>query len=152
VSDPFKGQPFPRAALFGMGGLILFTLVVVTVAQLTGYEDVGPAAADVVEQKLLRFVDAGSGEVRIYDAGNDQLVAILAPGTENFIRGVVRSLARERRAQDIGRNIPFQLALHSDNRLTLTDQATGRSIDLQAFGQTNVDAFARLLAHPTPQT
>lgn len=145
MSDPFNNQPLPRAALYGIGGLILFSLLAVLIAQLTGHKATGPAPGSVVDQVDLRFVDAGHGEVLVYNDRNEALLMTLAPGTENFIRGVVRGLARERRSQDIGRDIPFRLASHSDGRLTLKDLATGRVIDLQAFGQTNAAAFARLL-------
>jgi putative photosynthetic complex assembly protein len=145
VSDPFRDNPVPRGALFALGGLVLFSLVAVIAAQLAGYKAGTPPLEAVVDQVDLRFVDVGGGEVQIFDADRQALLTTLAPGTENFIRGVVRGMARERRSQSLGRETPFRLARHSDGRLTLTDLATGRLIDLQAFGQTNADAFARLL-------
>jgi hypothetical protein len=45
--------------------------------------------------------------------------------------------------------VPFQLALHTDGRLTLVDPAINRTIELEAFGPANSGAFARLL---TPGT
>ncbi len=41
--------------------------------------------------------------------------------------------------------IPFHLTRWSDGRLTIDDTATGQLIELEAFGHTNEDAFARLL-------
>jgi hypothetical protein len=40
---------------------------------------------------------------------------------------------------------------HPDGRLTLQDPATGRNLDLLAFGPTNAALFARLLAAREPQ-
>jgi putative photosynthetic complex assembly protein len=72
-------------------------------------------------------------------------LAVLDPGTNGFVRGVLRGLARERRRQGLGSEIPFHLAQRADGRLTLVDPATERVIDLKAFGPTNTQAFARLL-------
>ncbi|MFY7781768.1 MAG: photosynthetic complex assembly protein PuhC, partial [Tagaea sp.] len=40
---------------------------------------------------------------------------------------------------------PFRLSMWRDGSLVLDDPATGRRVDLRAFGATNRDAFARLL-------
>ena len=79
------------------------------------------------------------------DAATGREVLVVAPGEDGFLRGTLRGLARDRRMRDIGPAAPFRLALWSDGRLTLDDTATGRRLDLLAFGQTQADAFARLL-------
>jgi putative photosynthetic complex assembly protein len=85
----------------------------------------------------------------VYDARDGVLLAELPPATNGFIRGVLRSLVRERRSQDQGDDAPFRLARHQNGRLTLEDLATGRLIDLRAFGVTNEGAFGALLqGHP----
>jgi putative photosynthetic complex assembly protein len=58
----------------------------------------------------------------------------------------MRGLARERRRQGVGADIPFQLIGRSDGRLTLVDPGTGRRVDLESFGPTNAAVFARLMA------
>ena len=60
----------------------------------------------------------------------------------------MRGLARERRMHGIGSEAPFTLTQWRDGELTLTDSATGRSIELNAFGTTNRAAFAALLRAP----
>jgi hypothetical protein len=40
------------------------------------------------------------------------------------------------------------LSAWTDGALSLEDRATGRTLDLRAFGQTQVEAFARLLPAP----
>ena len=75
-------------------------------------------------------------------------LAVLAPGTNGFARGVLRGLARERRRSDIGMEPPFRLARWSDGRLTLEDPTTGRRIELGAFGPTNAEVFAALMLAP----
>ena len=61
------------------------------------------------------------------------------------MRGALRGLARERRLDGAGAESPFRLAAWPGGRLTLEDTATGRVLDLHAYGQTNAEAFARLL-------
>ena len=70
---------------------------------------------------------------------------MLPPGTNGFIRGVLRGLARDRKLQRIGTEPPFRLTRWVDGRLSLDDPATGRRIELGAFGPTNAAAFAGLL-------
>jgi putative photosynthetic complex assembly protein len=73
-------------------------------------------------------------------------VALLAPGTNGFIRGVLRGLARERRQHNVGAEPPFRLTRWDNGHLSLEDPQTGRRIELGSFGPTNAEAFSRLLA------
>jgi putative photosynthetic complex assembly protein len=80
--------------------------------------------------------------------GADAVAAVLAPGEDGFIRATLRGLARERRRGDLGAEAPFRLASWPDGGLSLEDTATGRTLDLRAFGPTQAEAFARLLPKP----
>jgi putative photosynthetic complex assembly protein len=62
-----------------------------------------------------------------------------------FIRGVLRSFARERRAKNIKMEVAYRLTLWDDYSLSLTDTGTGRTIELGSFGPDNRAAFAALL-------
>jgi len=66
-------------------------------------------------------------------------------GEHGFIRSVMRGMARERRAQDVGHEPPFRLMRWSDGRITLDDPQTGRWVALDAFGPDNAGAFGALL-------
>ena len=94
----------------------------------------------------MRFADRADGAVLVYDSQGDQVVDLVPPGSGGFVRGVLRALARERRLQGDGASTPFRLSRLADGRLTLEDLATGRLIDLKAFGHSNEGAFAQLLA------
>lgn len=94
----------------------------------------------------LRFVDTPDGAVEITDAETARMVYVAEPGTGGFIRGVMRGLARDRRARGMDRTLAFRLAEWPDGRLTLDDLATGKQIELSAFGADNRAAFRRLLA------
>lgn len=145
MSDPFENHAIPRGALLSLLGLVVLSLVAVIIAQAVGYKADRPLPDSIVEQRDLRFSDGSGGIVYVWDASEDLLLVELQPGTENFIRGVLRGLARERRSHSLDRQTPFRIARHSDGRLTLDDLATGRRIDLHAFGPTNVGSFERLL-------
>ena len=82
-------------------------------------------------------------------AEDGEVAAVLAPGTEGFIRAALRGLARDRRREDLGPGKPFRLSAWPGGGLTIEDMATGRTLDLRAFGHTQAEAFGRLLAAAT---
>jgi putative photosynthetic complex assembly protein len=135
----------PRAALAGAGMLLALSLAMVGIARITGYEPAKPPASAVVESRDLRFVDRADGAVLVYTNQDDRLVDTLQPGTNGFVRGVLRGLVRERRADHVGAAPPFRLTRWADGRLSLDDPSTGRHVDLEVFGPTNAGAFAQIL-------
>ena len=140
-----SGNRIPRAALLGAGSLVLGSLLLVGVARLTGYRPAQPEAAMIVERRDLRFEDRADGAVLIYSSPQDRLVDTLPPGTNGFVRGVLRGLVRERRADHIGAAPPFRFTRWADGRLSLDDPSTGRHVDLEVFGPANAGAFADIL-------
>ncbi len=138
-------RPFPRFPLFAAGSLIALTIVL----SLAGrYADIGTLrmpASEAVEMRELRFADQADGSVAVHLASDGTMVEVIEPGTNGFMRSVMRGLARERRMHGIGAEPPFVVARRADGRLSLEDSATGRRIELDAFGPTNAGAFARLL-------
>ena len=134
----------PRGAILGAGFLVISSLLLVGVARLTGYRPAEPPVSAVVESYDLRFEDRPDGAVLIYDT-HDRLTDTLQPGTNGFVRGVLRGLVRERRADHIGPTPPFRLTRWADGRLSLDDPSTGRHVDLEVFGPTNAGSFADIL-------
>jgi putative photosynthetic complex assembly protein len=135
----------PRGALFGAAVLVITSLLLVTVARITGYKPEQPPASTVVESYALRFEDRGDGGVLVYDDASGMLAYTMQPGTNGFIRGVLRGLARDRRADRVGSSPPFTLTRWANGRLSLDDPSTGRHVDLEVFGPTNSAAFADIL-------
>jgi putative photosynthetic complex assembly protein len=138
-------KSLPRGVLIGAGSLVLASLLIVMAARITGYLPAKPAASAVVESYALRFEDRPDGAVLIYSDWNNQLVDTLPPGTNGFVRGVMRGLVRGRRADHLGTEAAFNLTRWADGRLSLDDPATGRHVDLEVFGPTNAGAFADIL-------
>lgn len=142
--------PFPRLPLLAAGALIVTTLVLVAVVRLTGVGELRTPQAPIVAERVLHFADQPDGSITVRDALDGRLVDTVAPGTNGFLRGTLRGLARERKREGAGPELGFHLSARSDGRLLLEDPATGRLVDLGAFGPTNVAVFARLLADRAP--
>jgi putative photosynthetic complex assembly protein len=124
-----------------MLALAMLTLSVVGLQRLIG----GPAteADPVTWQRALHFEDRPNGDVAVLDAQDRQEVARFQ-GEQGFLRGALRTLARERLRRGMGPSEPFLLSGHSNGRLTLSDPATGTRIALESFGPSNVAVFAPL--------
>jgi len=134
---------FARGPVLGMG-LGILAVVGLTVAPLPAVR-APESAASVRSARSFVAADRGDGAVVLRDATTGREVLLAAPGEDGFLRGTLRGLARDRRMRGLGPEAPFRLVSWSDGRLTLDDTATGRRLDLLAFGQTQVEAFARLL-------
>lgn len=126
-------------------GLVLFALAAVTASRLTGVGDVRMTFPSAVESLDLNFVDGQGGAVLVLNHRDGQVIDTLPPGSNGFVRVVLRGLARERKLADIGPQPPFRLSRLANGQLTLTDTASGKMVDLDAFGAANVGAFARLM-------
>jgi putative photosynthetic complex assembly protein len=144
----------PRGTLILAGALVLFAFTATAAVRIANI----PAAASPVamrtankmvpvESRNLRFIDRADGAVVIEDTDKGDTASVIEPGQQTgFIRGVMRGLARERRMRNIGDRPPFNLSLWRDGELSLTDSATGRSIELTAFGSSNRATFLALLS------
>jgi putative photosynthetic complex assembly protein len=145
MSEAIHEPVVPRGGIFAAAALILFALAAVTTVRLTGVGGSHTSFPAAIESRDLRFEDGEKGAVLVFDANGGQLVDTLAPGSNGFIRVVLRGLARERRLGDIGAQPPFRLTRYAGGEITLSDIATGKQIDLGAFGSANTEAFARLM-------
>ena len=130
----------PALAVSGMVGLALLAAVA---GRLTNAVHPAPTATRVDERDL-RFEDRADGAVLVFD-GQSAVPFDVVTGENGFLRGTLRGLARTRHSEGIDAAAPFRLSAWSDNRLTLDDPATGRHVELEAFGPTNEAVFTRLL-------
>jgi putative photosynthetic complex assembly protein len=136
---------FPRGALLGAAALMTLAIVAAGAARLTGFGTSHVPYGVPLESRALRFADRSDGAVVISEADSGRVVDVASPGTNGFLRSTMRGLARDRKRQDLGTEAPFRLTRWADGRLSLRDEATGRSIDLGAFGPTNAAVFAHLM-------
>jgi putative photosynthetic complex assembly protein len=149
MSAHVEVEMLPKGALIGAGLLVAASLAIVSLARLTHYQPAQPEASSIVSREDLRFADRRDGAITIYASDGDRLVDTLPPGTNGFVRGVMRGLARDRRAEHVGEEAPFRLTRWANGRLSLDDPSTGRHVDLEVFGITNSGAFADILTAAT---
>ena len=144
MSHSLSHEPFPRAAMIGAAVLIGGALLLAVVGRTSGIGTTAMPAVAAAASRDLNFLDRPDGSVAVYDAGGRE-GATRAPGTNGFARGVLRGFARSRKLEDIGSRPPFRMTRWADGRLSLSDPSTGRTVDLDAFGPTNAEVFARLM-------
>lgn len=140
-------KPFPKGPLIGAAALVAVVLGLVGAHQagvVPGLQPEVRPAATVAASTEVRFLDRADGAVIVSPvAGGPD--AVVEPGQGGFVRVVLRAFAHDRRSRGLGSDAPFRLARGVDERLTLTDTATGRTISLDGFGSDNRRSFAALL-------
>jgi putative photosynthetic complex assembly protein len=141
----------PRGALIGAALLVAFALLGTTAARLLHYNATPLPAARAVQVRHLGFVDRSDGGVDVRDSDRTgALVYTVQPNTGGFVRGVLRSLARARRADGVGALPPLTFTRWSDGRFTLDDPSTGQHVNLEVFGDSNSKPFAEIFTAVAP--
>jgi putative photosynthetic complex assembly protein len=137
--------PVPRGMLIAAAVLLVFAVLATLFARATGIgrTEVPPAA--VAFEVPLQFVDDPTGAVHVIRAADGAELALFAPGTNGFGRGVVRGLVRDHRRAGLSADATFRLVRWADGRMSLGDPATGERIELDVFGPTNAAVFAAIL-------
>ena len=149
MSDEFVYRPFPRGPLIAVAVMLGFLILMVGYARITGTKAELAPLPPVVESRDIRFVDLPDGSLAVHDVATGALIQTLPPGREGFIRGVLRSLERQRKGHKATLAEPFHLTRRQDGNMTLEDPTTGILLDLKAFGHTNATAFAPFLPPPS---
>jgi putative photosynthetic complex assembly protein len=145
TKDPARPDAFNRLTVTAVAAILTITIAGAAAVQLSGGPPRQPTTTPVAS-RALHFADRQDGGITVTDAADGHVITVLAPGSNGFIRATMRTLAQRRINNDEGPDVPFKLTAWSDGRLTLDDPETNRRIDLEAFGHTNEEAFADLLA------
>jgi len=147
ASDNGMQHSFPRGPLLGLAAVLGFAVCFAAFSATTGIGRVEAqsAAPSNAASRDLYFYDRDDGGVTVADANGGAVIAQFEPATNGFLRSTVRGLVRERKRRELGPETPFRVSMEPDGRLLLSDPATNRTVDLRAFGPTNLDVFARLL-------
>jgi len=141
-------DPTSSLLLAGLAVVVMAVLAATLIARLTGYTVESMPDTAVVDVRELGFRDIANGAVEVFEWNSKVSLAIIQSGEGAFLRGVVRSLVRQRRGLDSGIASIFELTRYEDGRLVLSDPATGERVDLVAFGATNIAVFAELMDAP----
>jgi putative photosynthetic complex assembly protein len=144
MAQAARRAEMPKAFMLGIGLVMAGVFVLVSIPRRIPLDPATTGAVPVAT-RMIQFDDRADGGVDVTDAGDGSRIAVVPPGEGGFVRGTMRGLARGRMIADQGRVPPFRLSAWPDGRLTLEDTATGRVIEMTAFGQTNLEAFRRFL-------
>jgi len=121
--------------------IIVLLLVFINSRDLSTVREPDASAVKVLQ---LRFEDRPDGSIAVIDYKTGKQIDAVQ-GEAGFVRGTLRGLAQERKRRGLDSGPPFELIYRADGRLTLSDTATGRLVDLESFGPTNAGTFFKLL-------
>jgi len=133
-------SPVAKVLIAALMSIILI-LVFINSRDLSKVREPDASPAQVLQ---LRFEDRPDGSIAIIDYKTGKQIDAVQ-GEAGFVRGTLRGLAQERKRRGLDSGPPFELIYRADGRLTLSDTATGRMVDLESFGPTNAGSFYRLL-------
>jgi putative photosynthetic complex assembly protein len=136
----------PRGAILGASALIGFSLVAASLGRLTGVGTVRADYASTEQRMSFRFEDRADGGISVIAPESGATIGVVPAGTDGFVRTVLRSLAFDRQRHGVGAGPEFVIARWTDGHTTIDDPATGRRVDLAAFGVVNMQAFEHLVA------
>ena len=139
-------QGIKKPALLA-AAVIFAVLLLVIAMNLIGTQtvDLSLQRTAVVTRPLI-FRDAAGGAIAVYDQGAAEPFAVLPREGNTFMASALRLMGQNRELRTkAGREAPFTLTLWSDGKLSLSDTATGDTLELEAFGSTNAKTFAQLL-------
>ena len=138
----------PGALVAAMVALMGMTLLIVFLAPRE-HEAADRMHDTVARERLLRFTDRDDGAVVVTDGATGQPLGVVT-GQNGFLRVSLTGLVRIRHLNGIGAESPFKLTSYADGRLTLSDPATRKEIELEAFGPTNEAVFGWFLSADQP--
>ena len=121
--------------------IIILLLVFINSRDLSTVREPDASPVKVLQ---LRFEDRPDGSIAVIDYKTGKQIDAVQ-GEAGFVRGTLRGLAQERKRRGLDSGPPFELIYRADGRLTLSDTATGRLVDLESFGPTNASTFFKLL-------
>jgi putative photosynthetic complex assembly protein len=144
-----RPSPLRVSLIPGITAFILASVLLgATLARLENFAK-APAAPPALATAALTFSDMADGGVLVRNALNGGVVATIPFRDDGFLRMTLRLLAAARLRQHIGQDQPFTLTEFSGGRMLLADPATGLSIELEAFGPSNVGEFRHFFAPET---
>ena len=135
-------SPVAKVLIAALMSIILL-LVFVNSRDLSKVREPDASPAQVLQ---LRFEDRPDGSIAIIDYKTGKQIDTVQ-GEAGFVRGTLRGLAQERKRRGLDSGPPFELIYRADGRLTLSDTATGRLVDLESLALPMRVHFLSYLMH-----
>jgi putative photosynthetic complex assembly protein len=143
-----QAKVFERVPMLATALALATVVALVGLARTNGLRpDVSLPQETAVSQRLLRFEDAPLGRVIVRDAQTHAVIHQFASGEGAFVRATLRALVNDRKKKGITKDDDFRLEAYKGPQLFLIDEASGRTISLNAFGPTNTAAFAAFMSN-----
>ncbi len=134
----------PKPLLLAMLALVLASLAVVSYSVLTGRTHVGvPQSAAIVAERSIILKGGGAQAVTVLSLDGTVLMDLPHGG---FITVIQNAMERARLTAGVDKLLPLRIVEYANGRLTATDDFTGWSAELGAFGSDNRAAFERLMS------
>ena len=140
------GEKVPKALLSMMFALVVFILVAVSVARVSGWTLVGtPPQSEIVAKASLYLFSEKNKAVTVLSS-KGVLLANLTGEEGGFVSDVARAVDQERRKQGVESNAPIEVIWRENGQISVYDPSTAWQADLMGFGADSSRAFAMLLA------
>ncbi len=139
-------QSIKKPALLAAAA-ILAVLALVIAMNVIGTQtvDLTLKRSAVITRPLI-FRDAPQGAMAVYDQGASAPFIVVPREGNTFMASALRLMGQSRELRSkAGPESPFILTLWNDGKLSLSDPATGDTLELAAYGPTNAKTFAQLL-------
>jgi putative photosynthetic complex assembly protein len=134
----------PFAAIFIA---LALTVLAIGASRLSGYQPPASMPAEPSDAtRVLKFEDAPQGTVIVSDAETGELITSFGRGEGSFVRATLRALVHDRQHKGISTEGHFRLERHAGPQLFLIDEASGKTLSLNAFGPDNTAAFAAFMS------
>jgi putative photosynthetic complex assembly protein len=105
----------------------------------------GEGGADREEAQARARTQEGAGTVTVRRLEDGAVLAVLEGEESGFLRGMMRSLGRQRDVAGVPKDAPYRISRWPDGSVTFDDPATGERIAVRAFGPDNLKQVADLL-------
>jgi putative photosynthetic complex assembly protein len=127
------------------------TALALTVLSIVGMRIAGIEAPSVkptvapLASRLLQIEDETQGRVIVRDRKTGEILKTFHSGEGAFFRATLRALVNDRKRRGVTTPGDFRLEAHVARQLFLIDEATGKTLALNAYGPDNAAVFAAFM-------
>ncbi|MCZ8374806.1 MAG: photosynthetic complex assembly protein PuhC [Beijerinckiaceae bacterium] len=147
-----RGSVFPGWFLAGAAGLMGLAIVSAGIGRYQKAIN-GPAPMPaVVAEVSIRFEARPDGSMLIRRLPDDRVIEHLPTDGSGFMRGIQRSLNRDRAMRQLDRDAPYRLVKRANGRHAVIDPLSGERIELDGFGPSHSQHVGRLIDQGQSQT
>ena len=134
----------PKRFLQALGLVVMIALFSVFLFRMMGLPLVGvPPKANVVQEISLNFVERNRFDVLVLDKYG-KVLADSTDGNSGFLGVVYNAVKRERIKKRVVSTDALRLVKYDNGRITVIDDATDLEVQVNSFGQKNLEVFGLL--------